>query len=135
MYKSSTREAIANLASERLKRGFELGKKFFLLCCFPNNLELFCLSVLPGTDLADRADELNLNYQKKPPYHVINTKLFSEKDMKIAKEISTACTFFYNQGRAVAWFNSVCKVLKVKPSAFFRRNEFRFGQDDARGKS
>ena len=110
-------DVIYGLPGESLQ-GFKKGIDF-ALSLYPNNLELFCLSVLPGTDLADRADDLHLNYQKEPPYHVINTNLFSEKDMKIAKEISTACTFFYNQGRAVAWFNSVCKVLKVKPSAFF----------------
>ena len=110
-------DLIYGLPGESLQ-GFKKGIDF-ALSLYPNNLELFCLSVLPGTDLADRADDLHLNYQKEPPYHVINTKLFSEKDMKIAKEISNACTFFYNQGRAVAWFNSVCKVLKVKPSAFF----------------
>lgn len=91
----------------------------FAISQYPNNLEIFCLSVLPGTDLADRADGLGLTYENKPPYHVIKTKVFSTDDMKRAEKLSKACTCFYNSGRAVPWFNSVCRLLKTKPSKFF----------------
>lgn len=88
----------------------------FALSLYPNNLEVFCLSVLPGTDLYDRADALGLEYEKTPPYHVIKNKVFSTDDMKKAKKIATACCVFYNNGRAVPWFNSVCRILKIKGS-------------------
>lgn len=91
----------------------------FAISQYPNNLEIFCLSVLPGTDLADRADGLGLTYEKQPPYHVIKTKVFSPDDMKRAEKLSKACTCFYNSGRAVPWFNSVCRLLKSKPSKIF----------------
>ena len=86
----------------------------FALSLYPNNLEVFCLSVLPGTDLFDRAEQLGLIYEKEPPYHVIKNKQFSTEDMSRAEKLAQACSYFYNDGRAVPWFNSVCKVLKIK---------------------
>ena len=91
----------------------------FAISQYPNNLEIFCLSVLPGTDLFDRAEGLGLVWEKEPPYHVIKTKEFSPDDIKRAEKLSKACSYFYNAGRAVPWFNSVCRVLKFKPSKLF----------------
>jgi len=91
----------------------------FAISQYPNNLEIFCLSVLPGTDLFDRADGLGLVYKNEPPYNVIKTKELSVDDMKRAEKLSMACTSFYNSGRAVPWFNSVCRLLKLKPSKLF----------------
>ena len=92
----------------------------FALNLMPNNLELFCLSVLPGTDLFDDAKGYGLVYEEKAPYHVIETPGFSKDDMKKAAKVSAACNVFYNQGRAVPWFNSLMKALQVKPSKFFK---------------
>lgn len=91
----------------------------FAVSLYPNNLEIFCLSILPGTELFNRADFLEVIYDKAPPYHVIQTKSFSTEDMKKAERLSKACSYFYNAGRAVPWFNSVCRVLKYKPSKLF----------------
>ena len=91
----------------------------FAISLYPNNLEIFCLSVLPGTDLFDRAEALGLVWEKIPPYHVIKTKDFTADDLKRAEKLSKACTYFYNSGRAVPWFNSVCRLLKIKTSKFF----------------
>ena len=91
----------------------------FAVSMLPNNLEIFCLSVLPGTELADIADALGLDYKKEPPYHVVKTKLFSCEDMERARKIAASCSYFYNAGRAVSWFNAVCRVLKMKASKIF----------------
>ena len=91
----------------------------FSLSLYPNNLEVFCLSVLPGTDLYDRAEGLGLIWEKDPPYHVIKNGKFSVEDMKKAEKLAKACSVFYNDGRAVPWFNSVCRVLKIKGSKLF----------------
>ncbi|SEQ78013.1 Radical SAM superfamily enzyme YgiQ, UPF0313 family [Treponema bryantii] len=88
----------------------------FALSLYPNNLEVFCLSVLPGTDLYDRAEGLGLVWEKDPPYHVIKNGKFSVEDMKKAEKLAKVCSVFYNDGRAVPWFNSVCRVLKIKGS-------------------
>lgn len=93
----------------------------FAINLYPNNLELFCLSVLPGTDLYDRAKDLHLTYETEPPYHIINTDRFSKADIEIAGHIAQACSFFYNEGRAVPWFNTICHALRQRPSQFFER--------------
>ena len=93
----------------------------FALALYPNNLELFCLSVLPGTDLHDSAKGFGLEWESKPPYHVLRTPQFSEKDLEKAEKISLATNLFYTKGRAVAWFNSVLYVLREKPSVFLKK--------------
>lgn len=92
----------------------------FALNLMPNNLELFCLSVLPGTDLFDDAKGYGLVFQEEAPYHVIETSGFSKADMGSASKIAAACNIFYNQGRAVPWFTSLMKALQIKPSKFFK---------------
>ncbi len=89
----------------------------FALELYPNHLELFQLSVLPGTDLHDRAKELRLTYEKTAPYLVQETPTFSKNDIEKAKSLSDATCLFYTQGRAVPWFLSLIKPLQKKPSA------------------
>ena len=91
----------------------------FAVSMLPNNLEIFNLSVLPGTELADKADGLGLIYERKPPYHVLKTKSFSSEDMERARKLAAACSYFYNAGRAITWFNAVCRLLKIQASKLF----------------
>lgn len=92
----------------------------FVVSLYPNNIELFCLSVLPGTDLYDRAaDPLHLTFEQNPPYHVLSTPTFPAADLARAATLASACNRFYSQGRAVPWFNTVLAPLRTKPSAFF----------------
>lgn len=85
----------------------------FAFSLFPNNLEVFCLSILPGTDLYDRADALGVIYQKTPPYHVIKSKELQSDEILRLEKLAKACFIFYNEGRAVPWFVPVCKCLKI----------------------
>lgn len=91
----------------------------FAVSVYPNNLEIFCLSVLPGTDLSDRAADLKLTYEPKPPYHIIHTSTFSEAELAQSAKLAQACTWFYNEGRAVPWFNTICHTLHARPSVLF----------------
>ena len=90
----------------------------FALALYPNNLELFRLSVLPGTNLCDDAPGYGMVWESDTPYHVIRTPEFSESDLAKAEKLAKATNLFYTQGRAVPWFNSVLFVLKEKPSDF-----------------
>ena len=91
----------------------------FALSLYPNNLELFCLSVLPGTTLHDDAASFGLEWEKEPPYHVLRTPQFSEKDLTKADSLAKAVNLFYNDGRAVPWFNTILFPLHKKASTFF----------------
>lgn len=90
----------------------------FALSLYPNNLELFCLSVLPGTNLHDDALGYGMEWDKNPPYNVLKTPQFSEIDLKKAEKLANATNLFYTQGRAVPWFNSVLFPLHQKASEF-----------------
>ena len=87
---------------------------------YPNNLELFCLSVLPGTDLHDDAAGFGLEWQNQPPYHVLRTPKFTPEDLDRCARLARAVNLFYNQGRAVPWLNSVLYALHEKASVFFK---------------
>ncbi|MBQ6779829.1 MAG: DUF4080 domain-containing protein [Treponema sp.] len=91
----------------------------FALSLYPNNLELFCLSVLPGTTLHDDAAGFGMEWEQMPPYHVLKTPQFSERDLSKAEKLARAVNLFYNDGRAVPWFNTMLFPLHKKPSAFF----------------
>ena len=93
----------------------------YAISLYPNNLEIFCLSVLPGTSLFDDAETLHINFDPFPPYHVLNTDKFSKEDLQKASQIAFACNLFYNEGRAVPWFNIICHALKIKPVIFFEK--------------
>lgn len=47
------------------------------------------------------------------------TGLFSAKEIRYARDVSFACKTFYSFGRAVPWFLSVLKPLRIYPSKFF----------------
>lgn len=44
---------------------------------------------------------------------------FSSQDITYARDVSFALSVFYSEGRAVPWFNSVLKPLRIAPSKFF----------------
>ena len=47
------------------------------------------------------------------------TGTFSAKDIRYARDISFSAKTFYSAGRAVPWFLSVLKPLRIYPSRFF----------------
>jgi len=47
------------------------------------------------------------------------TATFSSQDISYAQRLAFAVEIFYSQGRAVPWFNSALKPLKISPSKFF----------------
>ncbi len=89
----------------------------FALSLYPNNLETFRLSVLPGTSLFETAHELGLEFLSESPYNVIKSDTFSAENLAKAEQLSHACNIFYNQGRAVPWFNSIVQAFHEKPSS------------------
>lgn len=90
----------------------------YALSLYPNNLELFRLSVLPGTTLYEDAARLSLVFNPEPPYQVVSLPGFSAEDLARAEALSRACDIFYTQGRAVTWFLSALAPLKQRPSRF-----------------
>ncbi|ABA89726.2 radical SAM domain iron-sulfur cluster-binding oxidoreductase with cobalamin-binding-like domain [Syntrophotalea carbinolica DSM 2380] len=91
----------------------------FALGLRPNHLDIFPLAVLPGTRLAETANGFGLQYRHQAPYTLLSSPHFSADDMESAAGIARACDLFYNQGRAVPWFDLMLDNLEITPGQFF----------------
>jgi len=98
---------------ERFRDGLE-----FAFSLYPNHLDIFPLSVLPGTRVSDRSEECGLKHLSGPPYTLLESPSFPLDDMKSARSLGTSSDIFYSRGKAVAWFNGVVSAIKMKPVAF-----------------
>jgi hypothetical protein len=103
----------------------------FALGLYPNHLDIFPLAVLPGTELAARADTLELRFLKEPPYTLQSSPGFPAEAMQEAAGLASACDIFYSRGKAVAWFNSLIMPLGLSPSSFL--GKFRRWLDETKG--
>ncbi len=87
----------------------------FALGLYPNHLDIFPLSVLPGTVLASKSTGLGMKHLADPPYTLLESTVFPLSDMQQARRLGAACDIFYSRGKAVAWFNGVARGLKMSP--------------------
>ncbi|MDR3670902.1 MAG: B12-binding domain-containing radical SAM protein [Holophaga sp.] len=93
----------------------------FALGLMPNHVDIFRLSVLPGTRLRETAPGLGLAFQPGNPYQVLSAPGFDGADLDRAERLARACDLFYNQGRAVPWFAILLAALDIGPSECFAR--------------
>jgi hypothetical protein len=93
----------------------------FALSLVPNHVDIFPLSVLPGTRLHDTAPDFGLRHQEDSPYTVIASPTFTQADMGTAARMARACDLMYNQGKAVPWFALLLEALALTPSGLFAR--------------
>lgn len=93
----------------------------FALTLAPNHLDIFPLSVLPGTRLRETAPGLGLEHLQGIPYTVTASPGFSAPDMREAARLAQACDRLYNQGKAVPWFALLVDALGWAPSEVFRQ--------------
>lgn len=92
----------------------------FAVELIPNHLDIFRLSVFPGTELYDEADSLGLIFNEKPPYEVLRSRSFSENELNSAENLSIATDLFYNSGKAAPWLMPLLDSLDKKPNEFFQ---------------
>ncbi len=93
----------------------------FAMSLVPNHIDLFHLSVLPGTRLAETAHDLNLEHEAVNPYPVIASPTFTREEMALAARIAHGCDLLYNQGKAVPWFSIILESLEMPSSELFER--------------
>lgn len=91
----------------------------FALSLAPNHLDIFPLSVLPGTRLHETAPGLGLQHLQDIPYTVLASPGFSEADMRAAARTAEACDLLYNRGKAVPWFSLLLEAVALSPSELF----------------
>jgi radical SAM superfamily enzyme YgiQ (UPF0313 family) len=89
----------------------------FALGLEPNHLDVFPLSLLPGTELAERAAELGIEADARAPYLVRRTRELPPSDLAAAAELAAAADRFYSGGRAIGWFDAARRPLRAGPAA------------------
>jgi hypothetical protein len=99
-------------------RGF-MSSMDYAVSLQPNNLDIFPLSMMPGTALHDKADNLKIIHSHSAPYGVVSTPTFGKEDLDKAAVLAKSCDLFYNRGGAVGWLFIVLNALDMKPSDFF----------------
>ncbi len=87
----------------------------------PNQLDIFPLSVLPGTELFDRQIEFGIRGELQPPYRLLENSSYSASDLEKSQFLAAATEIFYNRGRAVGFFMPLCNTLHQSPSSFLQQ--------------
>ena len=85
----------------------------------PNHVHMFPLAILPGTRLAEQKERHGLQAQSEPPYEIICSASWSREDLAKSQRLAASTDFFYNSGRAVAFFPALLQLLEETPSEFF----------------
>ncbi|MCK4621563.1 MAG: radical SAM protein [Desulfuromonadales bacterium] len=83
----------------------------------PNQVDIFPLAVLPGTELYQRQLEFGLKADPQPPYLIIENRSYPSEQLAASRKLAAATDIFYNRGRAVGFFLQVCAALKRTPAA------------------
>lgn len=80
----------------------------------PSNLDIFPLSLLPGTLVADQAAEFGIKHLKDAPYTIQSSPTFPEGDIQKALILKEAADLFFTQGQAGMWMGKLCEALQLK---------------------
>ena len=91
----------------------------FTVFCKPSNIDIFLLSLLPGTKLYDQVQDYNIKYHKNSPYTLIESPTYTKEDIKYALKIKKGCDLFYTKGESVMFIKVVCNALNLRPSTLF----------------
>lgn len=93
----------------------------FTLQLQPNQVDIFPLAILPGTELFENQEKFGIQGEPHPPYQIQANKTYSEQDLHKSHLLAAATDIFYNRGRAVGFFLQLCHTLKLPPSSFLQQ--------------
>ena len=87
----------------------------------PNQVDIFPLAVLPGTELHQSQTEFGLSADPRPPYLVRTNSSYSSAELAQSRQLAVATDIFYNRGRAVGFFLQICAALSSRPAELLGR--------------
>ncbi|MGE4583498.1 MAG: radical SAM protein [Sphaerochaeta sp.] len=96
---------------DRFKRSLD-----YAMLLKPSNLDIFILSLLPGTLVADQASSFGLVAQEQAPYSLLNSPTFPSQDLATALRLKKACDLFFTVGQAGMWLGKFCEATALRPS-------------------
>lgn len=82
----------------------------------PNQVDIFPLAVLPGTELHQQRQQLRIDADPNPPYLINATPSYPTEQLAQSRNLAAAVDIFYNRGRAVGFFHQLCEALRQTPS-------------------
>jgi len=82
----------------------------------PNQLDIFPLAVLPGTELRRKQEDLGIVAAPDPPYLVASLPGYSADEIAQSRDLARACDLFYNRGRAVGFFAPLAETCELSGS-------------------
>ncbi|MDA3902649.1 MAG: radical SAM protein [Desulfuromusa sp.] len=100
--------------------GFEKSLDFALQLQ-PNQVDIFPLAVLPGTELFEKQRKFGVQGALQPPYLLQSNTTYSEQDLQKSRVLAAATDIYYNRGRAVGFFLQLCDTLKTSPNRFLQQ--------------
>lgn len=91
----------------------------FAVSLMPSNIDCFLLSLLPGTELAMRAEEYGLVPGPDVERTIVSTPSFSEKDIAIALSVRRGMDLFYTKGQSCMWIHCILETLNITACNLF----------------
>lgn len=91
----------------------------FAVGLMPSNIDCFILSLLPGTELTLRAEQLGLITHDDEERTILSTPTFSEKDIEIALSVRKGMDLFYTKGQSCMWIHCILEALNITACNLF----------------
>ncbi|MBQ0071433.1 MAG: radical SAM protein [Spirochaetales bacterium] len=87
----------------------------------PSNIDCFLLSLLPGTDLARRAESLGLVPGDDVMRTVVRTETMDEETIQVALAVKDGMDMFFTKGQSGMWIHVALEALNMRASDLFLR--------------
>jgi len=91
----------------------------YAVSLMPSNIDCFLLSLLPGTELAMRAEEYGLIPGPDVERTIVSTPSFNEKDIAIALSVRRGMDLFYTKGQSCMWIHCILETLNITACNLF----------------
>ena len=91
----------------------------YAVSLMPSNIDCFLLSLLPGTELAMRAEEYGLVPGDDVERTILSTPTFTEKEISIALSVRRGMDLFYTKGQSCMWIHCILEALNITACNLF----------------
>ncbi len=88
------------------------------LSLLPNQVDIFPLAVLPGTNLYQHKEDFGLIAGNTAPYEIEQSDTWTTDMLEEARLLAAATDLFYNLGRAVGFFSTLTDLTQKEPITF-----------------
>lgn len=100
----------------------------FVLELRPNQIEIFPLALLPGTELYRQRERFGLQAETHPPYRLLSSDSITPAQLQQCRRLAAVTNLFYNTGRAMGYFLELCQGVDLTPLELLQRFETWLGE-------